>query len=121
MNEGRGIQPLPSSGQEEPAQALVHGLRDLPWAGVQLGSIGLGCQAGREVPGPLTCRTAWGKVPSLSFMILTLKMQSTPLHTKLTARTAAEDVERRELSCAVGGNVKWSGHLGRQLGSFLQS
>ena len=34
---------------------------------------------------------------------------------------AGEDVERREPSCTVGGNVNWYNHHGEQYGDFFKN
>ena len=39
---------------------------------------------------------------------------------KPTKTNAGEGVEKRELSCTVGGNVSWCSHCGKQYGSFSE-
>lgn len=39
----------------------------------------------------------------------------------MTALIADEDMEQQDLSFVTGGNEKWHSHLGKQIGSFLQT
>ena len=40
---------------------------------------------------------------------------------KSTNDNAGEDVEKREPSCSVGGNVNWYNHYGEQYGGSLKN
>ena len=39
----------------------------------------------------------------------------------LQAINAGEDMEKREPSCTVGGNINWYNHCGQQYGGFLKN
>ena len=50
-----------------------------------------------------------------------LTLVRTAIIKKSTTINSGEDVEKREHSCTVGGNVNWYSHYGRRYGNSLQT
>jgi len=63
---------------------------------------------------------------SISLIIKEMQIKTSQNGQKSTSRSlqitnAGEGVERRELSCTVGGNVNWGSHHGKQYGGFSKN
>jgi len=48
-----------------------------------------------------------------------MRYHLTPLEWLLSS--VGDDVEKRELSYTVGGNINWCSHYGKQYGDFLKN
>ena len=57
----------------------------------------------------------------LSMLIIISHLLEWLLSKRQEITSVGEDVEKREPSCAVGGNVNWCSHCGKQYGESLKN